>query len=304
MKKVESMSARHNNNWQEENCPVATQNATSEKRMRVINSSNTPRQAMVLSEKIDLGKLPMMLAGVAIAAGLIGIILFYNATISDTKNTQATRADIKVEEWQGMLPLKVAENFIAATTNEERLKWVRDPEANAPLLEEFFTNGPGAKEKILNFKQIRITANEKFIIHRYQLNLEGGDRRLLCVVQMDNSAYVDFKAYARHCSSKWQDLLSGSASAAAEVRVFLDPGTAYMNQYADEEKWTSYIATTQDWDMPLYFYAARNSKTDEALLALTRAGTLPATLAIRSNDNSHEKKQFEIVELLTPDWCY
>jgi len=273
-------------------------------RVKVKKRVGTKIKVKPQAEKIDLGNLPMILASVVIAAGLIGIIFFYKSTISDDKNAQAPHVDGKLEEWQGVLPLKVAENFIAATTNEERLKWVRDPEETAPLLEEFFTNGAGAKEKILNLKPMQVVANEKFIIHRYELSLEGGDRRLLCVVQMDNRAYVDFKAYARHCSSKWQDLLSGSASAAAEVRVFLDLGTAYMNQYADEEKWTSYTATTQDWEMPLYFYAARNSKTDEALRALTRAGTQRATLAIRSNNNSHEKKQFEIVELLAPGWCY
>jgi hypothetical protein len=298
------MSTRNNNDWHEEKRPGTTQNSTPEKRTRVVNWNNAPKKAIVWSEKIDLGKLPMILASVVIAAGLIGIIFFYKSTISDDKNAQAPHVDGKVEEWQGVLPLKVAQNFIAATTNEERLKWVRDPEETAPLLEEFFTNGAGAKEKILNLKQAPLYANENFIIHGYQLSLEGGDRRLLCVVQMDNRAYVDFKAYARHCSSKWQDLLSGAASAAAEVRVFLDLGTAYMNQYADEEKWTSYTATTQDWEMPLYFYAARNSMTDEALRALTRAGTQRATLAIRSNNNSHQKKQFEIVELLTPGWCY
>jgi hypothetical protein len=298
------MSAKHNNDWQEENRPPGAGNSAASKRVRIKKWRGAPGKAKVQSEKIDLDKVPMMLDGAAIAAGLIGIILFYNETISDTKNTQATRADIKVEEWQGLLPLQVAERYIDATTNEERLRWVRDPEENAPLLEDFYQNGAGAKEKITELKQMEPVSTEKFLIHRYQVRLADGANRLLCVVQIDNRACVDFKAYARHCSSKWQDLLSGSASAAAEVRVFLDAGNAYMHQYADEAQWTCYTATTQDWEMPLFFFAEHGSKTDEALRDLTRGRSQRVTLAIRSKDNSHEKKQFEIVELLAAGWCY
>ena len=86
------MSTRNNNDWQEEKHPGTTQNSTPEKRVRVINWSNTPKKAIVRSEKIDLGNLPMILASVVIAAGLIGIILFYKSTISDGKNAKELAA--------------------------------------------------------------------------------------------------------------------------------------------------------------------------------------------------------------------
>jgi hypothetical protein len=299
------MSKDHDNEWQTEKRGQAANNATAKSiKVKKQRLATGKRKAKVAVEKIDLGKWPMILAGVAAAAVLLGIIVFYKSTVSHTNKADAAPIDASEEEWQGLLPRQVAQRFNDATTYEERLKWVRDPEDNALLVENFYNNGAGAKEKILELKQMDTVGTDKFIIHRFQARLDGGTSRLLSVVQMGNRAYVDFKAYARHCSSRWEDLLSGAAPAAAEVRVFLDLGTAYMNQYADEEKWTSYTATTPDWEMPLYFYAARGSRTDEALRALTSRGTQRATLSIRANDGSHEKKQFEIVELLAAGWCY
>jgi hypothetical protein len=298
------MSKDQDNEWQTKKSPDAVSTATSPKRIRIKKKRLLGDKTKKKSEKIDFGNWPIIFASVLAIAALVAIVVFYNSTVNATKNADAPAVDSIEEEWQGLLPAEVAKRFIAATTNEERLKWVRDPEEIAPLLVDFFTNGAGATENILNHEPMPHVTTEKFIIHRNVVNLHDGSRRLLCVVQMGNRAYVDFKAYARYASSKWQDLLSGDATSAAEVRVMLEPGTAYMSQYADEAKWSSYIATTPDWEMPLYFYIARDSKTDGTLRALTNTGAQRATLSIRSTDNSHEKKQFEIVELLAPGWCY
>lgn len=254
-----------------------------------------------------------------VLAGIAGIVIFAAVSIyiirlrgTDDALTVAPPKVAKVdtfdpgsaEDWTGPLPQKIADHFIKAATNAERLKWVRDPEQVAPIMESFYRDGAGASENVLGLKQMEPAFNEKFFFQRFQVRLGNGTSRLLCVVLTEDGGKVDFKAYALHCSAQWKDLLSGKVSQAAEVRVFIEPTSAYMHGFTDEKKFSSYLANSRDLDDPVFFYAPRGSKLDKSLQELTQAGMARATVAIRSVDRSHEKRQFEVTEFLVGGWCF
>jgi hypothetical protein len=89
--------------------------------------------------------------------GIVGFIIllagasFYLFNVKPKQPIAAkiTLLQIGEEKWVGLLPEGVAQRFIDATTIEERLVWVRDPDETEPLLREFFENGAGAQEKIM-----------------------------------------------------------------------------------------------------------------------------------------------------------
>lgn len=205
-------------------------------------------------------------------------------------------------EWKGPVPRQIAESFSKATTHEERLQWVRDGGRVAPLMERFFRDGPGANEKILEIVPMPPESNGTLTFQRFLVRLENDKDRLLCVVLTDEGGKVDFECYARHGAAAWSDLLSGKASESSEVRVFVEPGFAYMYEFSDDQKWRSIMATTPDYEDPLYFYVLRNSEVDKKLREQTSGNQMRATLAIRSVQNSYEKKQFEVTEMLSPSW--
>jgi hypothetical protein len=62
------------------------------------------------------------------------------------------------------------------------------------------------------------------------------------------------------------------------------------------------VANTPDCEEPLYFYAARGSAVEQALRGLGAGSQARATLAIRAVDGSHQRKQFEVTELLAGGW--
>ncbi len=215
-----------------------------------------------------------------------------------------TALQIGEEKWVGLLPEAVAQRFIDATTIEERLVWVRDPDETEPLLREFFENGAGAQEKIIALTHLGGGKNEQSFFHRFKVSLEDGGKRLLCVSVIENRAFVDFKCYARYGSATWQELLSGQKSEAQEVRVFVELDSFYMGAFSDESRWLSLTTTTPDCEDALYFYVDRNSVMGNKIAQLSEGEQQRMTLGIRSVNNSHEKKQFEVIHLHAFGWSY
>ncbi len=203
--------------------------------------------------------------------------------------------------WEGPIPAEVVEKFTRATTHAQRLRWVRDAETVGPAMEAFFRDGPGATEKIMATRPVAESADGDMLYEVYQVTMERGGPRLVCVSVDPEGAKVDFKAYARHGSESWDDLLSGEVLAAEEVRVFLRPGGFFQQRFSDEEKWLHFQATTPDLPDSLDFYVARDSP---AAVALAREGDTIGnmTVSIRAVDDSAKSGQFEITALKASGW--
>lgn len=203
--------------------------------------------------------------------------------------------------WQGPNPAEVADSFTKATTHAERLKWVRQPDKVGAEMEAFFRDGPGASEKIAGTAAMSASEIGDLLYENYMVEIKDGEPRLLCVSVDPEGAKVDFEAYARSCSVKWPDLMSGSVTSAEEVRVILMPGGFFMHRFPDEEKWIHFKATSPDVPDSMDFYVARDS---EAARKLGGGGVqaLHATLSIRAVEDSAKYRQFEITAVKALGW--
>jgi hypothetical protein len=215
----------------------------------------------------------------------------------DGKDLAAAASEGEPIIWQGPNPSEVAESFTKAATHAERLKWVRQPDKVGAEMEAFFRDGPGATEKITGTAALSATELGDLVYENYLVTLESGEPRLLCVSVDPKGAKVDFEAYARSCSVKWPDLMSGSVSSADEVRVILRTGGFFMHRFPDEEKWIHFKATSPDVPDSLDFYVARESESARKL-----AGEGHVTLSIRAVEDSAKYRQFEITAVKALSW--
>lgn len=204
--------------------------------------------------------------------------------------------------WKGALPFEVAERFTEAETTDERLKWVRDPDRVRPALEAFFTDGPGATERVANLNPMKPTRTKTLALVRFHVKTEAGGDRLLCVALTEEGAKVDFDCYARHGSVPWKKLLSGEVEIAEEVRVFVKRGGYYNYHFDDETRWRHFVATTPDLDRPLDIYVERGSETERRLMKRTARGQVRMMLGIRSVEKSYQKRQFKVMETHGVGW--
>lgn len=202
----------------------------------------------------------------------------------------------------GLSSRTVTDNFTRATTQAERLKWVRQPEAVAAVMEEFFSSGKGAGEVIAKIDGIAPGTTGDLAYERFAATMVDGTRRLLCLVPTAGGVRVDFKAYARHGSVAWSDLLDGQAKEAAEMRVFLEKGDYYNFGFKHEVRWQCLTVTSPDLDVPVWLYLARTDPALKVLEAVNSRQPVRVTVAVRTVGDSHLRRQFEIVDLHAADW--
>lgn len=267
--------------------------------------SQTPgAKVSVASRKKPANRLSgWWIAGIA----MIGVLFCGGYMLSLRPDTVAVvppveRQEPPPETWQSPPPIEVAQLFTQARTHEERLKWISDPDRDGYWMERFYTEGPGATERVVDLNPMGAASNEAAAFMRFHVIMADGGGRLLCVIVTTEGAKVDFRSYARFGTENWEDLLAGRIKIAEEVRVFIEPSSFYLRNYADDQAWSSYIATTPDTEMPLYFYAPRGSVVDQALAKLNTGSRSRVTLAIRSKGDDFQHRQFEITECITYGW--
>lgn len=256
----------------------------------------------IVSREVVIGGLLLLLV-IAVAGGLWFVGLSRGGV--DREEDVAGNPDEGVAaspaEWQGPHPSEVVEKFTAAKTQEERLKWVRQPDKVGAAMEAFFRSGPGAGEKVVATQPMAVSGTGAMLYEDYLVQMEGGGVRLASVSVDPTGAKVDFAAYARQCSESWGDLLGSAVMEAEEMRVILRPGGYYLHAFPDEEQWRNFKASTPDLPEGIDLYVERGTALDRQLADLGE-GIDRMTLSIRAVGDSAKHRQFEITGVKCVGW--
>ena len=249
-----------------------------------------------------------------IISGLLGFLViaavfgFWLAGVMRTKALPAAPPVVSrqvleapPEKWQGPIPPEVADRFIAATTHEERLKWVRNPDLVGADMADFFSSGPGASEKVKSIVPLPIAAAGPLVFEEFLAQLEGGSHRIVSVSVDPRGAKVDFDCYAFRGSATWEQLLSGEEEAAEGMKILLQGNNYYLHGFSDEQRWMHFKAIVPDLPECLDFYVERDGSLAHEL---GKAGeeAFRATVSLRSVDGSARHRQFEITAVESLGW--
>ena len=212
-----------------------------------------------------------------------------------------TEASVPLEKWQGPIPSVIADRFMAAKTQEQRMELVRNPTEVGPSMEAFFKSGPGSTELFRGMHPLTAGSSGDLTFECYAVEFANAPVRLLSVTIDPSGAKVDFECYARLGSATWADVLSGKATEAGEVRVLLQAGSYYLHAFNDEQKWLHFKATSSDLPDTLDFYLDRENPAIRELQD-SGEGIFPATLSIRAVKGSEKHHQYEITGVKALGW--
>lgn len=204
--------------------------------------------------------------------------------------------------WHGLQPEQIADKYLAATTQEERLRWVRQPAAVAESMERYYRDGPGASEKVADLQKMPPGSTDDQVFERFAVTMTDGSKRLLCVPFDESGGGVDFKSYARQCSDPWSAVLDGTVAKASEMRVFLQRGNYYNHEFADERQWLCLIATSPELENPIHLYARRDNP--DLALFLKNPPNQPQryTIALENPGQGHRNRQWQLTRVITAGW--
>lgn len=155
---------------------------------------------------------------------------------------------------------EVARNFLRETDPAKRLPWVRRADevktrmANYPLeaREEV-----GKIESMLGHRGEGDGTTTAFVVV-----FPSGTVRLLEVVGTPEGPRVDWDAYARYGTAKWEDLVSGKA-ASAVVRVFCEPSSERPEPFMDEG--TAFRMSSPELPQSALAFATVGTATEEGM---------------------------------------
>ncbi|MBU6171178.1 MAG: hypothetical protein KGQ87_06775 [Verrucomicrobia bacterium] len=204
--------------------------------------------------------------------------------------------------WDGPQPSEVADRFLTARTHEERLRWIRRPEQVGPIMKKFFAEGAGKDEKVINSKIIASSDDGNFITDRFELTMNDGLPRMLCIVHCDGRALVDFESYARCGSATWDEILSGKVNKAERMRVFISNNYYYNFSFTDETKWISFLAKTPESPNSIHLYGSSDNQAFLDLKKSIGTGTMTCTISIEATSEGTPHRQFILSELTAKDW--
>ena len=244
------------------------------------------------------------MGGVAIVA-VLGLWVMGRMYSGGGKNeaAEADRAESSAprEKWHGPIPSVIAERFVEAKSQAERLELVRNPTQVGSAMEAFFKSGPGSTERIKGFYPLVNSSSGGLVFESYSVEFDNAPPRRLSVSIDPQGAKVDFKCYARFGSVALEDLLGGKVTEAAEIRVTLEAGGYYIDEFRNEQKWLHLKATSPDLPEPLDFYLDRQSPSVRDIQD-SGATAFQATLSVRAVNGSEKRRQFEITAVKALEW--
>lgn len=254
---------------------------------------------------------------VSSAAILIGLfvatILYYKSRNQEIEGEMASTSRVTQVEaalpsdasakWNGILPKTIAENFLKAKTDEERLLWVRDSQKVAEILHRFYQQDARKQEVFSKLTEMPQNLAGQEASARFSVQFTDGSKRLISI-QYDESGAgkVDFKCYSRYCDESWASLLNGSVTKAHEMRCILLASDYYNHEFADESTWLSVLATSPDFEDVIYLYVKRDDPEFVAFLQNPPKAQTRYTIALESVGMSYKNRQFRVTKVHRGAW--
>ena len=206
------------------------------------------------------------------------------------------------EDWKGMVPNEVASHFLNATSHDERLKWIRNPEAESANLLNFYSNEPGSLEKVGDVRPMNSRMAGKVTFDRFLVTLESGRTRFLNVVIEPEGARVDFPSFAEWSSAPWSEIVSGKVEEVKEARLSIMGGNFYQAPFGNDREWMHFSASSPGQEDSIDIYAAVGSQKCRILRSLLGPEPVRVTVSLRKAPTSGPKPAFEVTEFLSADW--
>ncbi len=286
----------------------------------------TLEQARAKQGKISFDKRPdrkersliSIYTSIVLTALLLSSILFYlfheraESTPKTTGNTPIIEQELKEIDmefktppvkWTGKLPKEVLKEFREAKTIEDYLKHLDHLDKVEKDAREFFSVGPGSRQKITRFVKLPdFHTRDETTYMQLRAVLESGYIRMIFLRRDPTGPKIDFDAYSRRGSHSWNDLLSGETTEASEIRLGIRPDNFYLGEFRDDTIWQSFRGVTPDHEEQISLYLRRDQIPASLRKSLGRNLTTRATVSLSSIGESHQKKQFEISKAYQFNW--
>ena len=235
------------------------------------------------------------LIGLAIIASFL--IAGRNVPVEIAPPEPAPRDDLVIEE-----AAVVAQSFFKAPNWEERLKFVRQPDAVRSMMQAYYQDHPDGP---INDAALSLAMPVRHLVN---LNFEIPSlnrSHFLCVVLSKGRHLVDWESSSLYQEEQINRLRASRSTEPTRIAVTVTKIDANYYNYAfrDDSRWQCYQLGYPGLNLNLFGYALRESGDDIALGAMLGiVDKQAAVLEVRFPPEAQTDNQVEIISVLRGEW--
>lgn len=195
----------------------------------------------------------------------------------------------------------LAQKFLKATTVEELLPLVRNPETAENRMRRFYPDG---KFKAAGLSQFN-TSGELDLLGGFRaIRVMTGDfdEKSLVFTDTPGVLKVDWESWVGWSEVPWDEFLSSKPFEGKVFRVTLSPVDYYNFDFLDESKWQSYRLISPDKEHSIYGYAEKGSRLDQRLRPNADTKSVALMLSLKFPKGTSSNDQVEIEKIINEGW--
>ncbi|MFT4176470.1 MAG: hypothetical protein QM627_07415 [Luteolibacter sp.] len=200
----------------------------------------------------------------------------------------------------------VVRNYCAATTVEERARYIRDPERVKPLMEAYYPDGKVPPIPARHFQLVPLTSDKQTQLWMVGIdNGPGTQKNLIVESPTSTTATVDWEVDVVWQPLPWDEFATRKDGKSYSFRVVVEKGVLFSHEFSDEKRWQSYKLTVPGSLEVLYGYCQLGSELDQRLSGLilrNNNSPLPAILELKRPESLQSRSGALIEALHSENW--
>lgn len=152
-------------------------------------------------------------------------------------------------------------SYLAAKTIEEKLAFVRHPEAMKARMEAFYRNTPLTAqpcELVTKFRPLSLGGRPFWQVLAVIDSTQG--EAILLEQISDTEVRVDWESHVNYQPMPWKDYVETPSARPMAFRVIVEESPRYVGEFMDERRWASFRLSNPDVEAVLYGYVLRDSE--------------------------------------------
>ena len=156
---------------------------------------------------------------------------------------------------------KTVRGYMQARTIEEKLRYVRHPEAMKARMENYYSQYPLKAEKVSVVTDYKPLTLENTLFWTVVAAVAEKRGESLLIEQLsENEVKIDWDSHVNYQPLPWDQYAREQPTQTMAFRVTVEPTVRYLAEFSDEARWVCYRLRSQNSEDTLYGYVARNSE--------------------------------------------
>lgn len=200
--------------------------------------------------------------------------------------------------------------FFDCRTVEEMLRYVRQPQRVAPLMEKYYAGKAPLPLRVESIRSLDpVTIDDRATFWMVSCELEGGkDSQVVVEVISPTEVKVDWETHVAYQPMDWDEFATSRPGGyTGDFRVFVEPDNFYSYEFTDSDAFSSFRLTALRGEESLNGYVYRNSELEAAILhaiAQNGGGSTPMMLRLHLPKGLMSRRGVVIKELVCPRWLF